>query len=422
MLRNLRISLARRRIARWQRRRGVLAFLATWLPVWCGLAVLLWVFTQIIGCAFLLIIPVVVVGRYFIARRRADIVLRKIYTIVRLNHPLAEGLRAAGASERGAVGVRLEMLAELLQRGLTLAESMQLAMPELRASDFAAITEAERAGRLLPELARLTSKEQAWNIVNELDGGLLIYFASFFGVFIITFLIFTVVVEPKLRKAFGQWGVTFPGRWLQFSDWLSRRQAEHVSATIATVVVIALFIAAGAILRRLAIPFFRRGNVSIYLRDAVVWRLPIAGPLIRWRAWSDGTRILAQGMAAGQPLPEVSQSAAIAVSSRVARRRLRLWGERMLAGMPADAAAGKSGLPQMVCRAVAQPLGSTGSALALAAGYYDLKYRRRTEVIRAASIPLVVLCMGMLVLMLCLALYVPYVELLQVAGRSGGGS
>ncbi|MGC8542242.1 MAG: hypothetical protein ACP5QA_16680, partial [Phycisphaerae bacterium] len=77
-------------------------------------------------------------------------------------------------------------------------------------------------------------------------------------------------------------------------------------------------------------------------------------------------------------------------------------------------------LPAIVCRALAQPLGSTGSALRLVAGYYDLKYRRRMEIIRAVSIPLAVLCMGTLVLMLCLALYVPYVELLQVIGGGGG--
>ena len=418
MFRDFRIWLARRRIARWERRRGVPAFLGTWLPVWCGLAVLFGVLTRIFGYVLLLVIPVWIIGRYFVTRRYADIVLRKIYTIVRLNHPLVDGLRSAGASDQGAVGVRLQMLAELLQRGLTLAESLQLAMPELRADDLAAITEAERAGRLLPELARLTSRGQAWNIVNELDAGLLVYFASLVGVFIITLFFFTAL--PMLRKSFSQWGVAFPIPGLQFSGWLSRRHAEHALITIATIAAIAVFIAAGTLLRRFAIPFFRRGNVSIYMRDAAAWWLPIVGSLIRWRAWSDGTRILAQGVAAGQPLPEVSQSAAIAVGSRVARRRLRRWRERMLAGMPADAAARKSGLPGLLCHALAQPLGSTGSALALTAGYYDLKYRRRVEIIRAVSIPLAVLCMGTLVLLLCLALYVPYVELLQVAGRGGG--
>ena len=422
MLKSLQLWLARKRIARWKRKRGVLAFLGTWLPVWCGLAVVLWVFTQVFGEMLLLIIPVVVIGRYFIARRRADIVLRRIYAIVRLNHPLPESLWSAGASEGGTLGVRLEMLGELLQRGLTLGESLQLAMPELRADDLAAITEAERSGRLLPELARIASREQAWNIVNELDASLLLYSVSLLGVFIITLLFFTALVEPMLRKAFGKWGVTFPSPWLQFSGWLGRDQAKHASFTIVTVVVIVLFIAAGSLLRRLAIPFFRRGTVSIYIRDAVAWRLPIMGPLIRWRAWSDGTRILAQGIAAGQPLPEVSQSAAMAVCSRVARRRLRQWRERILAGMPADSAARKSGLPRIICRALAQPLGSTGSALGLVAGYYDLKYQRRMEIIRAVGIPLAVLCMGALVLMMCLALYVPYIALLQIAGSGGGGS
>lgn len=92
----------------------------------------------------------------------------------------------------------------------------------------------------------------------------------------------------------------------------------------------------------------------------------------------------------------------------------------MLTGMSAESAARKCGLPGMVCGALAQPMGSTGLALALVAGYYDLKYRRKIELIRAVSIPLMVLFLGFLVLLLCLALYVPYVRLLQVVGGGGG--
>ncbi len=420
MLKSFKIWLARRRIVRWEHPRGVLAFLGTWLPVWCGLAMLLWGGTRLFGYMLLLMIPVWVIGRYFIARRRADIVLQKIYSIVRLNHPLADALLLAGNSDTGAVGVRLQMLAELLQRGLPLSESLRLAVPELKTDDLAAIMEAEQSGRLLPVLARLTNRRQHWNISNELDVGLLLYFASVFGFFIITFIFFTALVEPKFQKIYSRWGIIIWNPWLQFSGWFSRGQGKHDVFAIVIVIVIAFFIAAGILLRRLVIPFFRRGTVSIYIRDALAWRLPLLGSLIRCRAWSDGTRILAQGVSVGRPLPEISQSAAEAVGSRVARRRLRKWRENMLTGMSAESAARKCGLPGMVCGALAQPMGSTGLALALVAGYYDLKYRRKIELIRAVSIPLMVLFLGFLVLLLCLALYVPYVRLLQVVGGGGG--
>lgn len=74
----------------------------------------------------------------------------------------------------------------------------------------------------------------------------------------------------------------------------------------------------------------------------------------------------------------------------------------------------------MLGSALAQPLGSTGAALSLVAGYYDLKYRRKLELIRAVSIPIAVLCMGTLVLLLCLALYVPYIQILQAVSGGGG--
>jgi type II secretory pathway component PulF len=73
-----------------------------------------------------------------------------------------------------------------------------------------------------------------------------------------------------------------------------------------------------------------------------------------------------------------------------------------------------------LCGALAQPLGSTGSALGLVAGYYDLKYRSKVELLRACSIPIAVLCMGILVLLLCLALYVPYVHILRMISGGAG--
>ena len=413
MLKSFKIFLARRRIARWERRRGVLAFLGTWLPIWCALASLFWL-VLFVGDAILLALPVFVIARYFIARRRADIVLDKIYRAMQLNHPLVDGLRIAGESDPGIVGVRLETLAELLTRGLTLPESLRLAVPEVKPDDLSAITQAEKSGQLLPELARMAARQRRWGFISELDASFLLYFLFTTGCLLAACVFFGDMVVPKLRVMFHSYQIPNPPDWPFFQGGF---QEIH---TVFRGLAIALFIIAGVLLRRLAIPFFRRGTVSIYIRDAMVWRVPILGSLIRCRSWSDGTRILAQGVSAGQPLPEIAQSAATAVGSRVARRRLRQWREKMLTGMPADSAARKSGLPRIICRALAQPLGSTGSALGLVAGYYDLKYRRRVEIIRAVSIPLAVLCMGALVLMLCLALYVPYVELLQVIGGGGG--
>ena len=413
MLKGFKIFLARRRIARWERRRGVLAFLGTWLPVWCALASLLWLLL-FVGDAILLALPVFVLARYFIARRRADIVLDKIYRAMQFNHPLVDGLRIAGESDPGIVGVRLETLAELLTRGLTLPESLRLAVPEMKPDDLSAIARAEKSGRLLPELARMTARERRWGFISELDASFLLYFLFTTGCLLAACVIFGDMVVPKLRVMFHSYQIPNPPDWPFFQGGF---QEIH---TVFRELAIALFIITGVLLRRLVIPFFRRGTVSIYIRDAVAWRLPILGSLIRCRSWSDGTRILAQGVSAGQPLPEISQSAATAVGSRVARRRLRLWRDKMLAGMSADNAARKCGLPRMLGSALAQPLGSTGAALSLVAGYYDLKYRRKLELIRAVSIPIAVLCMGTLVLLLCLALYVPYIQILQAVSGGGG--
>ncbi len=420
MLKSLQIWLARRRIARWQRRRGVLAFVGTWLPVWCLIAGLVLPPIPPIVIAVLLSLPVMVMARYFIARRRAQVVLQKIYDAMRLNHPLYENLLRASEGEPGILGVRLQTLAEQLHGGRLLAGSLRLAVPEVAAADLASIEEAEKSGFLLSEMDRLCERRRSWPSTSELDVAFLAYLICLLITFALALMVFRSMIAPPLLRGMGSGVFPFARPLMKVTSFLSHRWVEHVAIGFLASLPFAIIIITAILLRRLAIPFFRPGNVVIYIRDAMAWRLPILGSLIRCRSWSDGTRILAQGIAVGQPLPDVSQAAVEAVGSRVAKRRLRLWRELVLAGTSADRAARKCGLPRLLCGALAQPLGSTGSALALVAGYYDLKYRRKVELIHAVSIPITVLCMGTLVLLLCLALYVPYVHILQVVSGGAG--
>ena len=420
MLKSLQIWLARKRIARWQRKRGVPAFLGTWLPTWCVIAGLVLPPIPPLVFAVIFSLPVMVMARYFIARRRAQVVLQKIYDAMRLNHPLYENLLRASESESGILGVRLQTLAEELHRGRSLAGSVRLAVPEVAAADLALIEEAEKSGFLLDDLHRLCNRRRSWPSTSELDVNFLAYFICLLITFALALMVFRSMIAPPLLRGVGAGAFPFSRPIMEVSSFLNYRGVKHVAIGFLAGLPFAIITITAILLRRLAIPFFRRGTVSIYIRDAVAWRLPIMGSLIRCRSWSDGMRILAQGIAAGQPLSDVSQSAAEAVGSRVARRRLRLWREMVLAGTSADRAARKCGLPGLLCGALAQPLGSTGSALALVAGYYDLKYRRKVELIRAISIPITVLCMGTLVLLLCLALYVPYVHILQMVSGGAG--
>ncbi len=420
MLKSLQLWLARKRIARWKRKRGVLAFLGTWLPVWCLIASLVLPPIPPIILAAIFSLPVMVIARYFIARQRAQVVLQKIYDAMRLNHPLYDNLLLAGGGEPGILGVRLQTLAEELHRGMPLAGALRLAVPEVAVADLASIEEAEKSGFLLNELHRICDRRRSWPSTSELDVDFLAYFICLLITFALALMVFRSMIAPHLYRGMGPGSFPFSRPIMEATSFLNYRLVKHIATGFLVGLPFAILIIAAILLRRLAILFFRRGTVSIYIRDAVAWHLPIMGPLIRCRSWSDCTRILAQGIAAGQQLPEVSQSAVEAAGSRVAKRRLRLWREMVLTGTSADRAARQCGLPRLLCGALAQPLGSTGSALGLVAGYYDLKYRSKVELLRACSIPIAVLCMGILVLLLCLALYVPYVHILQMISGGAG--
>lgn len=404
MIKYWRLKLARWMIRRRTRPVRFVTALATWLPFWCLpiAATLYWG----PGFAVLLVLPVLVVGRYFVARRVADSVVGKIYDIVRLRQPLAQTLRRMGEFEPGLVGVRLETIGELLEQGLTLGEALRLALPEIQRNRLGAIAAAESQGRLLSELAQEDIPSDYWNIFTELDTSMLVYII----LLTIAFVFVVVLALPRYDRLFYQFGIAVPrvgilaGRYVGF--W-----------------VLFFFVAppmvGGVLLRRLAVPFFQRADWFLFCRDVILWRLPILGRMVRSQSWAAATYILAGAADRGIPLHECCNLAAVGVANWMPRHRLRRWGRLMANGMDPSSAAKKARVPRLIRQATITPLGDlTGSSLRLASQIYRNDFLRTMAWVRAASIPVGVLAAGLLVLAFLLAIYLPYSWLLAALCRS----
>ncbi len=406
MIRHWRLSLARWMIRRRSRPVRVVSALAMWLPFWCiPIAGIIFFY---FGYAILLVLPVLVVGRYFVARRTADIVLAKIGDILLLNHPLAQTLERMGEFEPGLIGVRMMTIGELLSGGASVAESLRLALPEIDAGRLGTIATAESQGMLTAEFSHHQGRPKAWDFFAELDTSQLVYFALLALAVPMTAYLISRFVLPH----FVRWHIV-----AAFYPHSARTNGLLASILLLAVLFIPVIIG-GVLLRRLMVPFFRRAEWFVFCGDAVSWRLPVWGRLVQARSWAAATRVLAAGVERGVPLPQNCQLAAEAARNRVARRRLRVWGQLAERGGETVESARKARLPGRIRAAIAMPGDMMAAGLQTATDGYERDYQRTMNWVRAAGIPVAVLFFGTAILGVILLVYEPYAELMATLARS----
>ena len=414
MIRKYRHWLAKWMINRRWRRVRVLSALGMWLPFWI-IPIGASIYFTFFGNFIVLLLPVLVVGRYFVTRRTGDTVIQKIYDIVRLKHPLAQSLRKAGAFEPGLVGIRMETIGELLEQGATLAESLRVALPEITANRVSAISLAESQNDLPAELERQTSRREMWNIFTELDTSMIVYFAVLVTMAILVAKIGRILIVPKFKRFYADWHVAS----FHAPPW-PVSQFYHLPKFLIPLAFLLPLIIGAILLRRFFVPFFRQAEWFLYCRDAVTWRLPVFGRMVRLKTWSDAAQILADGYTRGATLGECCERAASGAGNLAARRRLKKWGRFMAQGNDPAESARRARLPKIICSAISMPGEMSAAGLHIAARQFDMDYRRIMAWVRAASIPLAVLVCGALVCEIALMLYFPYSQLLWALCRSAG--
>ena len=412
MLRRYRHYIAKWMIARRRKQVRILSSAGLFLPLWLIPAAIAIYF--VFGYPMILILPVLIVGRYFVAHRTGDAVIGKISDVVRLRQPLAQALANMGTYEPGLVGIRLQTIGELLEQGASLTEALTLALPEISPRRLGAIAIAETDGVLPTVLARQASPSERWNMFAELDTSMLVYF----GLLLFGWVLAMAFLERFLSAAFRSWYAHYAtGDPLLFWPFFLPRSFV-ILAVLATVAYLGPIFLDAILLRRLFFPFFRPTGWFRYCQDAFIWHFLILGRLFRSKAWAAAAQVLAEGFAQGAPLNECCNRAATATGNRVARHRLRRWGRLMAAGADPAAAARKAHLPKIMCNALAMPGELSGTGMHIVMQYFDFDYRRIMGWVRAASIPVAVLIGGLLVLEVALMLYTPYAAILGALCRS----
>ncbi len=215
-----------------------------------------------------------------------------------------EGRLSTAVADHGPLEMRLSVIptrhglravvrlpAELLRHGQTLAESLGLAAREMPRRDLAAISAAERSGRLLTTLERMKSERALWHPSDELTWPYVGYALFAAATLCALLLLWAVLILPEWIKLLRSYGVALPFGFLfpsaPPSDIFLQPTALNkwtlpatMTATVVSVPPILIF------LRKTLTPCAHRWRWTGWLWDRALWCFPVARSLERSRSWA----------------------------------------------------------------------------------------------------------------------------------------
>lgn len=152
--------------------------------------------------------------------------------------------------------------------------------------------------------------------------------------------------------------------------------------------------------------------------DSLKLGLPVAGDLLLKFRVAQFARTLSTLLAGGIPLVPALETARGALGSPVLREAVQRAAERVREGQALHAALGETGvIPGLVLEMVevGETTGALAGMLASVADFYEEDVNMRLTRLMALVEPLVLMCMGLVIAMILVALYLPVFSLATLA-------
>ena len=226
----------------------------------------------------------------------------------------------------------------------------------------------------------------------------------------VVLLFLTMAVIPQFEKIFRDFGIKLPALTLfllSSTKWMP---------------VLLILIAAVAVLAALLWHFAKLGGQDRAIVDAVILPMPLVGPVIKRNMiarWCDAVRL---GVEAGLDLPRAIELAGEAVASpRLMRDSFEIIGA-INSGKAPDAVIGSTRLlPATVPAAMtlAQQNNDLPRTLATLSEMYQQQAETRLNLVPGLLMPIRVLIMAVLIGMVILGLFMPFISLIQSISSPG---
>lgn len=313
---------------------------------------------------------------------------------------LVTGLQdvATGGSSRRALAPAFQALSSGVQSGMSLSEAMQERIDIFPHYYIQVIRAGEISGTLEHSLDYLL-KYLEWQIeFKKSIRSMLVYPAiviSFMGILIIILFVF---VFPALIGVLSSLKATLP---------LPTRMVMAVSNFVRSysLVLVILIVALVAAYRLLTKnPDIRRKVDNLFLK------LPLIGELVNKISLSRYFKTLATLQAAGLDIQATFSTAAAVVNNSELRARLDRVTEAILSGGSVGTALiATRTVPQLVISMVSlgEKTGNIDGALARSSDIFDKEVRETVKRLFAAIEPLIIICLGGMMLVILLSIFLP---------------
>lgn len=348
-----------------------------------------------------------------LVRARTDCAVSTLALLAGRNLPLVQGLRAIAKDASAATAPMLNRLADRLESGLPVSESLYAAHRSIPAEVLGTIQAGEASGTL-PAVLRSLVLSRRPETEPPLWGSGLIYCILTAIVLLVQCLVFTIVLAPGFINILADYGLDALPPATQTLVHLTQPLSRVAVAVIAVLLLLAIVLlspAARLLARRSPL---RQGVFSILI-DLAVWYLPIAGRLAQYGALGRQLNALAISISFGHDLPTSLSHAARVDANFIARERLRRWRKLVRQGTPADQAARQSRMPRNVVAAVSRAANSDALAAALAslgAHYASLEQHRR-RLITGVATPVMALLLALATGFVVYAIFAPIQAILD---------
>ncbi|SEG84057.1 MULTISPECIES: type II secretion system inner membrane protein GspF [Marinobacterium] len=330
---------------------------------------------------------------------------RQLATLVGAALPLAESLQllAEQSTQPRLRAVLLQLLASV-QEGHSLADSLRQSGGQFNAMYCALVAAGERSGRLGLVLERLADYQEQVQKQRHKAMTALIYPAALLFVSLAVVVGLMSFVVPKLTEQFIDSGQALP---------LLTRILIVLSDAVLTFGPLALVLLALGVV--VAVILLRKPAWALR-RDRALLRLPRLGGLLVLLDSARLSRSLAILVSSGVPLLDALRVSVDTLGNRVLQAALRDSCQDLRGGTSLYRALGQSGhFPPLLVNMVAsgEASGRLDEMLDRVASHQERSFGQRVDTTLALFEPVMILCMGSLVLFIVLAILLPIMQLNQ---------
>jgi type IV pilus assembly protein PilC len=180
------------------------------------------------------------------------------------------------------------------------------------------------------------------------------------------------------------------------------------------------FIVTAVVTRAVAFYFWRKTEGGRLTIDRVMLAVPILGQLIRDMTTARFTRSMSTLIAGGLTVPDALEIALDAVTNRELQRRSRFVVQRVREGKPlVDALEEAAWLPELALDmiGVGESSGALQPMFDEVANFFDAEIDVRLSTLTTLIEPVILSSMGVLVMIILLAVYLPILTLIGQIGR-----